>query len=155
MPIWSLDLFPTLLALCGLDAPTDRVIDGQDITAVLQGQSREHAPIFTCHDENIITIRDGKWKLYLTKPKYLSARDFNPGYVDPKAPNGTTIIAQTEQPTPMQYPGVVPKRFTNQTPLFNLSKDRVEQDDVTEDHPKVVSDLRKKYEAFVDSLDRR
>ena len=155
VPIWSLDLFPTLLALCGLDASKDRVIDGQDITAVLQGQSQEHAPIFTCHDEKITTIRDGKWKLYLTRPKYLSARDLNPDYVDPKTPNGTTIIAQTEQPTSMQYPGVVPKRFKNQTPLFNLSVDRVEEDDVTEDHPRVVSDLRKKYRAFVDSLDQR
>ena len=131
------------------------MIDGQDITSVLQGRSREHAPIVTCHNEKIVTIRDGKWKLYLTTPRYLSARDLNPDYVDPKAPNGTTIIAQSEQPTSMQYPGVVPKRFKNQTPLFNLAKDREESVDATNDHSEVVTALREKYQVFVDSLDQR
>lgn len=153
LPIWSLDLFPTLLQVCGVELPRDRVIDGQNILTVLQGNSKVHGPIFTCHDETIVTIRNGDWKLYLTKPKYLSSRDLNPNYVDPTAPNGKTIIAQIEQPTSMQYPGVVPKRFQNRTPLFNLANDRTEAVDVAKDHPEVVSAMRKKYMAFVASLE--
>ena len=92
VPIWSLELFPTLLELCGVEPPKDRVIDGENIVSVLRGRSREHSPIFTCHNEKIITIRDGDWKLYLTKPRYLSARDLNPDYIDSKAPNGKTCL---------------------------------------------------------------
>jgi arylsulfatase A-like enzyme len=153
VPISSIDLFPTLLKLCKIELPKDRVIDGQDILAVLQGHSKEHGPIFTCHNEKIMTIRDGDWKLYLSRPQYLSSRDLNPNHVDPKAPNGKTIIAQTEQPTPMDYPGVVPTRFDNPTPLFNLKQDPAEQVDLTRDHPDVIADLQEKYRAFLASLD--
>ncbi len=152
VPVWSLDLFPTLLGLCGIEPPDDRVIDGEDILEVLQGNSQRHGPVFTSHNEDIITIRDGDWKMYINKPRYLSSRDLNPDYIDPKAPNGTTIIAQTEQPSPMEYPGIVPEPFDNPTPLFNLAKDAEEQVDLTESHPEIVSSLKRKHEAFLATI---
>ena len=35
----TLDIFPTVLAIAGVPPPTDRVIDGSDITAVLEGKA--------------------------------------------------------------------------------------------------------------------
>ncbi len=154
-PIWSLDLFPTLLRLCGLDAPKGVALDGEDITKILRGESTAHAPIFSCHNEKIITIRDGDWKLFVTKPLYLSARDLNPDWVDPKAPNGTNIIAQAEQATPMDYPGIVPEEFDNHNPLFNLDQDPSEMVDLTKSHPEVVSSLRKKRDQFESNLQEK
>lgn len=125
---------------------------GQNIIEILQGKSRQHGPVFTSHNEKIITMRDGDWKLYINKPNYLSSRDLNPDWVDPKAPNGTTIIAQSEQPSSMEYPGVVPKEFDNPTPLFNLRWDPVENVDLTRSHPEIASGMKEKYEKFLESL---
>lgn len=151
-PIWSIDLFPTLLALAGIPLPEDIHFDGEDIQDILRGERTTHRPIFTAQDQTIITIRDGDWKLYVNEPRYLTARDLNPDWVDPKWPNGTTILAQDEQPSSMQYPGVIPKRFENPLPLFNIAKDPTESTDLAARHPEVVSRLRKQYEAFLATM---
>jgi len=151
-PIWSLDLFPSLLHLCGIEKPKGRKIDGEEIVELLQGKTSKHAPVFTSHGERVITIREGDWKLYLNTPNYLSKRDLNPDWIDPKAPNGTTIIAQTEQPSPMEYPGVVPKKFENPLPLFNLAKDPTESIDRSKEFPEIVTNLKKNYERFLATM---
>ncbi len=151
-PIWSLDLFQTLLELSGIDIPKDRPLDGENIIPVLQGKTEKHAPIFSSHRDKMITIRDGEWKLYLNKPNYLAARDLNPDWIDPKAPNGTTILAQDEQPGSMAYPGVVPERFENPLPLFNLDNDPTESTDLSREYPEVVSRLRQTYERFMATM---
>ncbi|MEO1836802.1 MAG: sulfatase-like hydrolase/transferase [Akkermansiaceae bacterium] len=151
-PIWALDLFPTLLNLCGIESPQDRKIDGENIVKLLQGKTNKHAPIFTSHREKVITIRDGDWKLYLHKPHYLSKRDLNPDWIDPKAPNGTSIIAQSEQPSSMKYPGVVPKKFDNPLPLFNLAQDPTESIDRSKEYPELATKLRKQYQRFLATM---
>jgi arylsulfatase A-like enzyme len=97
------------------------------------------------------TAAFGKWHLG-HKPRYLSARDLNPDWVDPKWPNGTTIIAQEEQPNSMAYPGVVPEEFENSHPLFNLATDPTESTDLAAAHPEVVARLRTEYERFLASM---
>ena len=151
-PIWALDLFPTLLSLCGIEKPRDRKIDGENIVKLLQGKTTKHAPIFTSHRERVITIRDGDWKLYVNKPHYLAKRDLNPDWIDPKAPNGVTIIAQTEQPSPMDYPGIVPEKFENPLPLFNLAQDPTESTDRSKEFPELAAKLRKQYERFLATM---
>jgi arylsulfatase/uncharacterized sulfatase len=43
----NIDLFPTLLALAGLPLPTDRAIDGADLTAVWRsGAASPHDLLF-------------------------------------------------------------------------------------------------------------
>lgn len=151
-PIWCLDLFPTLLRLCGIDMPLGRKIDGEEIVKLLQGETTRHAPIYTSHRERIITVRDGDWKLILNQPNYLSKRDLNPDWIDPKAPDGIHIIAQTEQPSSMEYPGIVPKKFENPLPLFNLSEDPAESTDRSKDNPEIAARLRKQYERFLATM---
>lgn len=151
-PIWSLDIFPTLLNMTGIDLPENVTLDGEDITDILQGKRHDHSPIFTAHGNKIITIRDGDWKLFVREPRYLAARDLNPDWVDPKWPNGTTIIAQYEQPNSMEYPGIVPERFENPLPLFNLAKDPTESKDLSNEFPEIVKKLRKQYERFQASM---
>jgi hypothetical protein len=72
--------------------------------------------------------------------------------VDRVWPNGVTILGQQEQPTSMDYPGVVPKPLGNPHPLFNLAKDPAESSDVSEMHPEVVDRLRAMYESYVEAL---
>ena len=151
-PLWSLDVFPTLLELAGIPLPDGVVYDGENISKILMGRQSAHRPIFTAHNETIITIRDGDWKLYLHEPRYLAKRDLNPDYVDDKWPDGVTIHAQKEQPTSMQYPGVVPKPFENPLPLFNLADDPAESVDLADKHPEVVIRLRTEYQRFLKTM---
>lgn len=151
-PMGSIDLLPTLLDLCGLDLPEDIVFDGASIVNILTGKQTDHAPVYGVQNEKIMTIRDGDWKLYLNKPRYLSARDLNPDWVDNKHPNGTTIIAQDEQPSTMEYPGIVPEPFENEFPLFNLVNDPSESVDLAEQHPEIVERLQREYRNFLASM---
>ncbi len=151
-PLWSLDLFPTLLDLTGVKLPDGLVIDGENIVEILKGNRKSRPPIYSAHNEETVTIRDGDWKLYLAKPRYLSARDLDPDWVDPTWPNGVTIIAQSEQPNSMQYPGIVPEKFDNDFPLFNLANDSTESVDVSASHPEVVEQLKKEYLRFLATM---
>lgn len=152
IPIWSLDILPTLLSLTGIELPKEVVFDGENFLDILTGKQTHHAPIYCAQNEKIISIRDGDWKLYVNKPKYLSARDLNPDWVVEKHPNGTTIIAQDEQPTTMQYPGIVPEPFDNDFPLFNLANDSTESVDLAEVHPEIVERLRTEYRRFLATM---
>ena len=78
VPVIGTDLFPTVLGLCGVGVPTDRVIDGADILGVLTGAatsvSRPRPLYWRLHmtppAENLhMALRDGDWKL-------LASRDF-------------------------------------------------------------------------------
>jgi arylsulfatase A-like enzyme len=154
-PVACLDVFPTLLELCAIAPPAGIRIDGESLVDLLRGKVRTHGPIFTAQRDKIITVRDGAWKLYVNPPQYLSARDLNPDWVDPKAPNGTTLIAQVEQPTSMAYPGLVPKRFPNPLPLFNLESDPTESIDQAATHPEIVAKLRREFERFLATMPAR
>lgn len=151
-PLWSLDIFPTLLQLTGVEAPKGIVFDGENIEAILKGERSSRPPIFSVHNEEVVTIRDGDWKLYLSKPRYLSTRDLDPDWIDPVWPNGTTILAQAEQPLATQYPGIVPEKFENDFPLFNLVRDPTESVDVSANHPELVDRLRKARDRFMATM---
>ncbi len=151
-PIWSLDIFPTLLAFAGISSPEGVVLDGENISGILKGRQATHRPIFTAHNEQIITVRDGDWKLFVHEPRYLSKRDLNPDYVDPVRPNGVTILGPKEQPTSMDYPGLVPRPFPNSLPLFNLADDRSESVDQADRHPEIAERLVREYKQFLKGL---
>ena len=71
-PAMNIDLFPTLLALAGLDLPSDRIIDGRNIWDVMTGHDTAgpHDALFFFHDKVIDGVRAGPWKYYRTVNRY-------------------------------------------------------------------------------------
>ncbi len=66
----AMDLLPTFANLCGVEAPSDRVIDGNDISALLGlgGQApASDRPFFYIGGANIEAVRVGRWKLHIRK----------------------------------------------------------------------------------------
>ncbi|MEM7534796.1 MAG: sulfatase [Chloroflexota bacterium] len=76
-----MDLLPTFARLVGEDLPTDRIIDGQDIHPLLQGQPESHTPydafFYYGRTETssaqptevgtLQAVRSGRWKLHLLR----------------------------------------------------------------------------------------
>ena len=64
----TLDVFPTVAAAAGGEAPRDRVIDGQDLWPFLQGRSPSPVTeFFYCRGANLEAVRDRNWKLRLSR----------------------------------------------------------------------------------------
>jgi arylsulfatase A-like enzyme len=65
----SIDLFPTLAALCGAELPEDRTIDGVDLSAVLLDDAapspRDAFWYYLMND--LEAVRAGCWKLHISK----------------------------------------------------------------------------------------
>ncbi|MEO5901886.1 MAG: sulfatase [Ilumatobacteraceae bacterium] len=64
----SLDLFPTLAAICGATVPNDRIIDGIDISPLLLDGASSPREVFWFYRMNDLeAVRSGRWKLHLAK----------------------------------------------------------------------------------------
>ena len=70
VPIWSADIFPTVFSLSNISVPKNLKLDGQNITEVLQGKQTNHTPVFSMHNNELVSIRKGDYKLFINKPKY-------------------------------------------------------------------------------------
>jgi arylsulfatase A len=118
----TMDMLPTIAKLAGTSAPTDRVIDGRDISPLMFGEARAKSPheaFFIYWGQELQAVRSGKWKLHL--PHNYS------------------------KPTP---PGSGGKPGKYSTPrielaLFDLSSDIGETKDVAAENPEVVARLQK------------
>lgn len=68
----TLDLFPTCLALAGVQPPADRPIDGHDISGLLKGDERSpRDTYFFYRDTQLYAVRKGAFKAhYLTRTGY-------------------------------------------------------------------------------------
>ena len=102
-----MDLFATALKAAGIAAPSDRVVDGADILPLFTSDAKTpHQAIFGQQGPRLATVRDARWKLHV-----LAANDHRittkPGerWIDPRAPDGVTILAPYEQHPPSDYPG--------------------------------------------------
>ena len=62
----AMDLLPTFAKLAGARAPTDRKIDGKDVSQVLFNRDVKtpHDRFFYHQANNLRAVRSGKWKLY-------------------------------------------------------------------------------------------
>ena len=67
--VTSMDLYPTLAAACGAVVPTDRTIDGRDITAVWLDDASlsPHDAFYYYWMNDLEAIRVGRWKLHFAK----------------------------------------------------------------------------------------
>ncbi len=72
----SMDLLPTFARLSGAKAPTDRIIDGKDITPLLRGESETKTPhraFFYRRGKDLYAVRSGPWKLFVKTYKWGNA----------------------------------------------------------------------------------
>ncbi|MEM8953297.1 MAG: PVC-type heme-binding CxxCH protein [Verrucomicrobiota bacterium] len=66
----AMDLLPTFARLAGAKVPSDRVIDGKDISAVLRGKAMTPHDEFFYHGGNTLkAVRSGDWKLHVANGK--------------------------------------------------------------------------------------
>lgn len=135
-PAIVLDLFTTSLAAAGIEPPDDRTIDGVNLLPLLKGEaSIEERPLFSFQGE-IRTVRVGDWKLHVSVSGPPNRDD---DWVDPRRPNGVTLLAPYEQSRPAEYPGLVTGDQPEGPALFNLRDDPSEQHDLADEHPDRVT----------------
>jgi hypothetical protein len=72
--------------------------------------------------------------------------------VDPRGPDGVTLLAPYEQSQPAEYPGLRTGDETVALSLFDLENDPAEQRDVAAAHPDVVARLKARYDREVRGL---
>ncbi|MFK7777288.1 MAG: sulfatase-like hydrolase/transferase [Gimesia sp.] len=143
----SIDIFPTILKQAGIKLPTDRVIDGKDLFPVLtENADSQHEALYSMKGNYLFTVRSGPWKLHVKpSPRQVLANQ-GKGWIDPRGPDGVTIIAQYEQAMPDQPPGLIKGDQPTKMMLFNLKNDPAEQHNVAKQNPEVVSRLKKLYD---------
>lgn len=130
-PLTHLDLFPTICALAGANPPSDRVIDGRDISPILLARpdaKNPHEALAYYANGNLNAVRAGQWKL--------------------KFP--TTLQDETEYGKYEQPQAKIPQA------LYDLERDPAEQKNLAADHPDIVARLTKLAEPIRKDLgDRR
>ncbi|MBN1480791.1 sulfatase-like hydrolase/transferase [candidate division KSB1 bacterium] len=150
VPCWSPDIFPTLLSLADVKPVETNTLDGEDITEILKGERKDHPPVFSLHNDKVLSIRKGDYKLFLQEPRY---KRLPSNWVDKRGPDGTTIIAPLEQARPEHYPGVVPEKPMKKIQLFDLQKDVTESNDLSENMPDKVQELLQDYQEWFRTLE--
>lgn len=154
-PAGIIDLFPTILGLAGARLPSDRVVDGKDIWPLITGQQARspHEALFAMSGARLAIVRSGRWKLHVRSPGAETRYRPDPtGWVDPRGPDGVTIIAQYEQARPNQYPGLLTGDPPREMMLFDLEEDPGEQRDVAARHPDVVRRLKELFDRMNDAV---
>jgi uncharacterized sulfatase len=143
----TMDLFATVLTAAGVAAPSDRVIDGRDLLPMLIGDSSPHQVIFGQNRSEMAVVRDARWKLHVL-PQESPGEPKPSDAIDPRAPDGVTLLAPFEQATRAgNYPGVRTGDETKALALFDLQNDPTEQHDVAGDHSDVVARLKAAFDA--------
>ncbi len=110
----TMDVLPTFARLAGSEPPRDRIIDGQDISSILSGDSDagsayDEAGFFYYALDQLQAVRSGSWKLYLPIEKRVRRRQ------------GETVTVEAE--------------------LYDLRQDIGETEEVSVQHPDVVARL--------------
>ena len=149
-PAVMMDLFTTTLKAANIAPPKDVMIDGRDIMPLLTSDAQSpHEGIFGHKQSKLATIRDARWKLHVLAPGIGLASVFKPDekYVDPRGPDGVTILAPYEQAQPSEHPGTQTGDAPKAMQLFNLQNDPNEQHDVAAAHPDVVKRLQAAFDA--------
>jgi uncharacterized sulfatase len=152
----SSDIFPTVLEAAGIEAPTDRVIDGRSLLPLLTGKGPYSArPIFAMLGANLMTVREGRWKLHVRMPGTPGFLRDPDHWVDPRGPDGVTLLAPYEQSAPKEFPGIRTGDEPKQLMLCDLESDPSEQHDVAAEHPDVVQRLRKAFDEMQAEFPRK
>jgi len=148
-PTVMMDVFATVVNAAGIVPPDDRVIDGRDIMPLLTSDAKSpHSAIFGQQNVRLASVRDDRWKLHVVAPRDNFATLNKPGerWIDPRGPDGVTILAPYEQYQPSAHPGLVTGDESLPMQLFDLQADPGEQTDIAAQHPEIVARLKKLYD---------
>jgi uncharacterized sulfatase len=145
-----MDLFATVLHATGTKMPDDRVLDGRNILPLLTSAAKSpHEFIFGHQNSKLATIRDARWKLHVLPASQMKLKPGADGrWLDPRAPDGVTILAPYEQYNLDSPPGVTTGVEPGRMQLFDLQNDPAEQTNVAAQHPEEVKRLQKAHEAM-------
>jgi uncharacterized sulfatase len=152
-PAATIDILPTICKLLGADIPSDRTIDGSDIMPMITNAKAEspHEAIYGMKGTSLSCIWSGKWKLHVLSPGPVNMFNLSPEmarqWVDPRGPDGVTILAPFEQARPSAYPGVTTGADPKAMMLFDLEADPGEQRNLAAQHPEIVKRLKALFDA--------
>jgi arylsulfatase len=139
----GLDLLPTLARIIGAKLPTERKIDGVDLSPLLLGvEGAKERESFACYSgSELHAVRRGNWKLHVPH-EYLTV-DGPPGK-DGKPANFANM-----KPNPIEQSGIrgIASRHGYRVEkielsLFDLENDRAEAKNVAQEHPEIVAELQ-------------
>lgn len=121
----NIDLFPTLLSLAGVALPTDRVIDGKNITGLLTGRATAspHDVMYFYHSEELEGVRVGQWKLYRSINHYVFPRPID---------KRSTLLGSQDRGNLGTWPN-----------LYDLAIDPAESYNQAAKHPEIVARLER------------
>jgi hypothetical protein len=105
-----------------------------------------HDYVFCHQGSQLATVRDDRWKLHVVAAVDRTFGKPGERWIDPRAPDGVTILAPWEQYQPTDYPGLATGDPTPAGALFDLQNDPGEQKDVSREHPDAAARLRAAYE---------
>lgn len=151
-PTASVDLLPTFCSLVGVNIPSDRTIDGANILPMFQSGvvSSPNKAVFGMKGGDLACIWSDQWKLHVLDPGRSDMRGLSDqeaiDWIDPRAPNGVSIIAPYEQAKAYEIPGLVTGDASKAMMLFDLDADMGEQHDLSTKHPEVVQRLKRLYD---------
>jgi len=152
-PAVMMDLFATALHVTGTSVPENHKLDGKNILPLFTSDAASpHEFIFGQQHTRLACVRDARWKLHVLKPSVglgsLTTR--TEPYVDPRAPDGVTILAPYEQAqaTLAHHPGLMSGDAPAPMQLFDLQNDPGEQHNLAAKHPAEVQRLKKAFDAL-------
>jgi len=153
-PAIMMDLFATALKVAGVAIPSDRVIDGADILPLLTSDKKSpHQVILGHQGPRLATVRDARWKLHVLAPNERS-KPSGERWIDPRGPDGVTLLAPYEQFQPSDYPGIITGDPPQAMSLFDLSTDPGEQHNIASEQPDVVKRLKALYDELAKATDK-
>lgn len=119
----TMDLLPTFIAMAGAELPSDRTLDGRDISPLLRGEpgaKSPHEAFYYYRETHLDAVRSGPWKLVFPRP----GRDESEWLLS----KGGAFIGELLEPV-------------EQLELYNLEDDVGETTNVASEHPDVVARL--------------
>lgn len=147
-PAVMMDVFATVLQATGAKMPDDRVLDGRNILPLLTGDATSPHDFVVGHrGPRLSTIRDARWKLHVLPASEIGLKPGPDGrWLDPRAPDGVTILAPWEQYNLDAHPGVTTGDPPAAMQLFDLQADPAEQRNVATEHPDEVRRLKQAFD---------
>jgi arylsulfatase A len=152
------DWLPTLAAAAGVPVPAAVALDGNDVGAVLAGDTAEVEPerFWQCnryapHVEGNSAMRDGDWKLVRPViPQLMQVTDADrviDRALNLHAPERIRVV--DDSPLPEFDPGAPPEPL-----LFDLASDPFEQNDLAPEHPERVRRMSDALDRWFESVER-